>query len=541
MKLKYYLFSFQIFLSLITTSEISAQNNYKALISDSLIRNFSDTISYLINKNDIPGLSISITDGNSILWADAFGVKKKDGGDSLNIETIFSLQSVSKAVTSTAVMLAVQEKLVSLDTPVVSYINNFTVNSKFEKDPEKKITLRHLLSHRAGFTHDAPVGNNYQTDFNSFEQHINSISNCWLKSEVGKLYSYSNLGIDLAGYILQFKSGINFEKYVKAKLFDPLGMRHSSFDWTEIRTEKNRAVGYDKHHNNIPLEFAMIPAGACYSNVLDLARFIQFHLSYGTFQGKVLLNKNYVDEMYRIPFTDSDAGYGLGIDVSVKNGLYEYSHSGGGFGFQSVIKWIPELNIGVAVLTNSADHNNIHKLIADLVIDKLRPDHLKDISSPKSKSWADQVPVTLSREKCLKYTGFYGITDGNLEFELLMKDSVFGAQGVMGFIPFNFINEDGDLYVDGFSPEIDGEYKLVMDDKTNKPLYLINKIDRPVLYFNETNIINDQLPDPEWAKYTGTYSRKMYDEFTGRHNIHIKNGHLYFDVFRLEEYLPGLF
>ena len=63
-------------------------------------------------------------------------------------------------------MIAVQEGLVSLDTPIVCYIKDFSVNSKFEEEPEKKITLRHLLSHRAGFTHEAPIGNNYQPSLN---------------------------------------------------------------------------------------------------------------------------------------------------------------------------------------------------------------------------------------------------------------------------------------------------------------------------------------------------------------------------------------
>ncbi len=103
--------------------------------------------------------------------ANAFGIKQKNTNDSIDIKTVFSLQSISKTITATGVMLAVQEGLVSLDTPIVSYIKEFTVNSKFEKNPEKKITLRHLLSHRAGFTHEAPAGNNFQLSL----IHLNNI------------------------------------------------------------------------------------------------------------------------------------------------------------------------------------------------------------------------------------------------------------------------------------------------------------------------------------------------------------------------------
>jgi CubicO group peptidase (beta-lactamase class C family) len=80
---------------------------------------------------------------------------------------LFSVQSVSKNFTAAAVLLAVLEGLLDLDRPISEYLPSFTVNSRFEEHPEKKMTLRLLLSHRAGFTHEAPVGNNYDGDSTS--------------------------------------------------------------------------------------------------------------------------------------------------------------------------------------------------------------------------------------------------------------------------------------------------------------------------------------------------------------------------------------
>lgn len=539
------LFCSHFWLSINTSAQPSNKtfgiSSNEITISANLIKEISDTINVLMKKHDIPGLSIGIVNKDTILLTKAFGVKKKNNVDSINVETIFSLQSVSKAITATAVMIAVQESLVSLDTPIVSYLNKCTVNSKFEKDPEKKITLRHLLSHRAGFTHEAPIGNNYQTEFESFEKHIKSISDTWLKSEVGKLYSYSNLGIDLSGYIIQLKSGMKFEDYVKMKVLNPLNMKYSSFDWKQIKKEANRALGNDKDFENIPVEFAMIPAGACYSNVIDMSRFIQFHLNQGKHNGKSILNKQYFDEMYEIPFNNSDIGYALCIDITTKNGEYVYSHSGGGFGFQTLIKWTPKLNIGIVVLTNSTDHNNIHKLIADMIIDKLRsPSEIKLANIPQNK-WKGKTPITLSKAKYTQYSGPYVITEGNQEFELLLKGSEFGAQGENVFIPFNFVNYDGDLFVQGFGPELDGEYKIVLNEITCRPLYLVNKIDRPILYYNGQVDSIDEEQKSNYDKIVGSYSRKMYDSLTTKHKITIKNDNLYFDMFRLEEYIPNLF
>jgi CubicO group peptidase (beta-lactamase class C family) len=96
-----------------------------------------------------------------VLWAAAFGVKKVWSAEPVTTETMFNVQSISKLYTATAAMLAVQDGLVELDVPITTYLPEFTVWSKFEAHPERRITLRHLLSHTAGFTHEAPVGNNY--------------------------------------------------------------------------------------------------------------------------------------------------------------------------------------------------------------------------------------------------------------------------------------------------------------------------------------------------------------------------------------------
>ena len=72
------------------------------------------------------------------------------------------------------------------------------------------MTLRHLLSHTAGFTHEAPVGNNLVVGRASFAAHCRSISDTWLRFPVGHHYEYSNLGIDLAAFVIERVSGLPF-------------------------------------------------------------------------------------------------------------------------------------------------------------------------------------------------------------------------------------------------------------------------------------------------------------------------------------------
>ena len=184
----------------------------------------------------------------------------------MNADTIFSVQSMSKLFTATAVMQAVAAGRLDLDEPITTYLPGFTVHSAFEEHPERKITLRMLLSHTAGFTHEAPVGNNNELDPGDFDAHVRSISDTWLRFPVGTGYAYSNLGIDLAGYILERVEGKPFAEVVRESLLEPLGMERSTFDRAAIRSSGNRAVGHVDPYPEPPLDVPMTAAGGLYAS-----------------------------------------------------------------------------------------------------------------------------------------------------------------------------------------------------------------------------------------------------------------------------------
>ncbi|MBL7189360.1 MAG: beta-lactamase family protein [Phycisphaerae bacterium] len=335
-----------------------------------------------MKKHKIPGLSVAVVDCNGILWAAGFGYTDKDKEIPVTLETIFSIQSMSKTFTATAVMCAVSEGLVELDTPITEYLPSFTVHSIFEENPEKSITLRHLLSHRAGFTHNAPVGNLYDMYSPSFEDHVLSISDTWLKFPVGQKYSYSNNGIDLAGYILQVQSGKPLEQYVSEKIFEPLGMSHSSMDMRVIRENKNRAIGHSPLLKIVPLESPLIAAGGVYTNAVDLAEFVRFHLNFGTMDQREIVPLQVLSQMYR-----SKDGYGLGLRKGEYNDIIYHAHGGSGFGFTSYMFWCPEYGIGAIELTNSAPHYIMGVLCYE-ILDKIITQKL---IAKKSIPWLENI------------------------------------------------------------------------------------------------------------------------------------------------------
>ena len=329
--------------------------------SADVIARYRARIPELMDRDDVPGLAVVVVDGDRVLWQEGFGSTDTDGTAAITVDTMFSAQSTSKTFTATAVMLAVQSGLVDLDVPITTYLPDFTVHSAFEQHPERRITMRMLLGHTAGFTHEAPLGNNYDPDPGSFQDHVRSISATWLRFPVGTGYAYSNLGIDLAGHILEVVLHRPFAQVMRDSLLAPLGMDDSTFDRALVHASGNRAVGHAGPVSP-PLDSPMTAAGGLWTSARDLGRFLRFQLGNGTIGGRELLDPALMAQMRTVPAPSAGApaGYALGVArTRWRAGRYLdlFSHGGGGNGFLTDLWWLPQLQLGIAVLTNSAEHD----------------------------------------------------------------------------------------------------------------------------------------------------------------------------------------
>ncbi len=493
---------------------------------EKIIEDFRSRIPEILKKEkDLPGLSIALVDQKGAIWKEGFGYTDKTHSHPVDASTIFSIQSMSKTFTATGIMMAAQAGLLDLDAPIKNYVPNFRIQTRFDEKPLEIITLRHLLSHKAGFTHEAPVGNNYETYSPSLEAHVQSISDSWLRYPVGTRYSYSNLGIDLAGYILQVESEMPFEAYMDENLFAPLGMKKSTFDAEIVRRNKNRAVGHSRSSENIPLAIPMIPAGSVYSSAEDMARFIQFHLNKGKFNNKSLLKPDLIDEMYSIPFPleGQKAGYALGVAKGFFNiddrEILTLDHSGGGF--------------GIVVLTNSVNHNNVHGNMADQIIGRIIA--LKSNgkrTQPSFRSNKDASPVQMSQDALENLAGYY--QGRSLTFQLKIKDGHPGIELNRRFFPLTF-------YPEAQASTETYDYQFVLDEN-GRPSHLFRFYDGLNLDYIDGPGDKPGQDKPEWKKYLGIYRDRIYGELRGIHRVHIRNGYLYFDRLKLiVEHQPGLF
>ena len=362
-----------------TTSLIAPVDSTHRVPADdaaaAVVAKYRKRIPELMAEQGIPGLAVALVDKDRTVWLAGFGRLDDGGSAPVNADTIFSVQSMSKLFTATAVMQAVAAGRLDLDEPITTYLPGFTVHSAFEEHPERKITLRMLLSHTAGFTHEAPIGNNNELDPGEFDAHVRSISETWLRFPVGTGYAYSNLGIDLAGYILERVEGTPFPEVVRQRLLEPLGMERSTFDRAAIRASGNRALGHVDPYPAPPLYEPMTAAGGLYASARDLARFLRFQLNEGSIDGRLVLDPRWLDEMQTVPapWAGAPAGYALGV-VRHRWNRWEgrpdlFDHGGGGYGFLSDMWWLPQLGVGIATLTNSQDHQLQNELSLSILTD----------------------------------------------------------------------------------------------------------------------------------------------------------------------------
>lgn len=528
------IFVLTICILLLTFTSACSNSKYTPIIEECRAM-----ISEVMDREKIPGLAIALIEDNKIVWTEGFGYTDLDNGSRVTPETIFSIQSASKTITATAEMIAVQDGLVDLDKPISEYIPDFTVNSRYDEKSQDNITIRHLLSHRAGFTQEAPVGNNFYPESPSFEAHVKSISDTWLRYPIGQRYAYSNLGIDLAGYILQVKSGNSFSNYVKEKLLDPIGMKNSSFDMDIIKKNPNRAIGHCMNMpiSNVPVEVPMIPSGGFYSNARDMAKFVQFHLKRGEVKGKSILKPELIDEMYTIPWpvTNQYQGYALGVVKAWNstNRVFYYIHGGGGFGFLFNMVWFPDYEAGFVILTNSDNNTTQSDLtgrITDLILKQKQPTY--NAAYDEDKIIGHSAPVNAEDPK--KNAGVYLGRSEKLTVSIDDPNA------------FSFNNNEykgkyisPDIYVIG-----DTYYSFIPEGEM--PVYVLRSSDGETWDYNDGP--NDK-PGPdkqEWNNYTGTYVATMYGQFPLRFSIDLMNGYLYCidpagNQLKLYEYKPRLF
>jgi len=440
-------------------------------------------------------------------------------------------------------MIAEQEGLLNFDVPIKTYLPGFSIQSRFPGDPMAEITIRHLISMTSGLTHDAPVGNNADPRTPSYEAHIQSISQTWLRFPPGERAEYSNLGIELAAYCLEQVIHKLFTEYIREKVFDPIGMNRSTYDFHAIEKEQNRAVGNNRNFETVPLENPMLAPGGVYSSITDMARFIQFHLNSGTVNGNEILQEQKIRQMQTIPFPwqGQVAGYGQGLQIS----YYHLSgldvkcveHGGGGFGFRCQMKWLPDFGYGVMVMTNSQDHNNVNENLTEEILLKI----VELVTGKKNSAPSDwlsrHMPAISVGSGFLpeNLEGNYNGTNDDMKF--LIRDSTFGYVSGTLFVPLRPISSfefASGNYLYRFNTNLNGI-----------AISVVRPYDGAQWNLSESKCDQTGTGKEDWRRHEGTYIRKRFGRAERFYIVKMNKGRLHFigdgQDCVLTEFRPGMF
>ena len=273
------------------------------------------------DRKDVPGVVALAADRNGgVFYQGAFGVRNIDSGPAMTLDTVFWIASMTKAITSTAAMQLVEQGKLQLDEPLggllpelasPQVLEGFDADGAPQLRPAKRpITLRHLLTHTAGFSYDiwnAEIGRYME------QKGIPGIISCEnaalttpLVFDPGERWEYG-INIDWVGKAVEKVSGKSLEDYLRDHIFNPLGMSETGFVIkSEQRSRLASMHARDEDGALTPIEFEIPQApeffmggGGLYSVGGDYIKFTQMILHKGSFNGAQILQPETVEQMSR--------------------------------------------------------------------------------------------------------------------------------------------------------------------------------------------------------------------------------------------------
>ena len=306
-----------------------------------------------LEEYHIAGAAVAVVKDGELLFAKGYGYADLDAEEPVAAaQTLLRTDSTGKLFVWTAVMqLAAQGKL-DLDADVNTYLD-FEIPATFAE----RITLKHLMSHSAGFEDQGYL---FALDSSEIET-----AGSWLARNIpsrvrppGVVSAYSNYGTALAGYIVERVSGMSFEQYVEEHIFEPLGMARSTFRQpvpAALAADLSKNYRYDNvEHREVPFIYLRVSAvGEGHTTVTDMAKFIMAHLATGD---SPILQEATLRQMHSQLFAHDPrvSGIAYGFVQTTQNGKQILRHEGNNPGVSSsALFLIPEEQLGVYVAYNS--------------------------------------------------------------------------------------------------------------------------------------------------------------------------------------------
>lgn len=436
----------------------------------------SKQIDSIVNKamsiSPNAGVAIAIVKDNKVVHLKGYGIASANSKQKVNENTLFAIASNSKAFTTAALAILVDEGKLNWPDKVVDYIPEFKMYDPYVTE---NFNIQDLLTHRSGLGLGAgdlmffPDGSDFTVKdvLNSF-QYQKPVSAFRTK------YDYDNLLYVVAGEVVARISGMPWVEFVETKIMKPLDMENSVGVYQRLKNNSNVAFPHAIENGKLKQlqhytknDQSLGAAGGIYASVNDLSKWLIMHLNngaYGKDLSKQMISKKNHAELWKPhtnigfsvlpkpPYNSHFYAYGLGWFISDKSGYVTVEHTGGLPGMLSRTILIPELNVGIVVLTNTdpggRSYWTIPSIIMDAYLDVERKDWISDTERRLKQNKTENDSVTTAVWKTVSKAKSNHIK--NSDYVGTYKDNWFGK--------IKILQKDNKLWFRSLrSPKLTGE------------------------------------------------------------------------------------
>jgi CubicO group peptidase (beta-lactamase class C family) len=340
-------------------------------------KHWQERLALLADKHGVPGATLGILSGDEVADA-AYGVLNVRTGAEVTPDSVFQIGSISKVWTATLVMQLVDEGLLDLDAPIVTYLPDFTVA---DDGVTRRVTTRHLLAHSSGIDGDLFLDTGRGDE--CIERYVAACADLAQNHPLGATMSYCNSGYIVLGRLVEVLRGASWDAVLRERLFAPLGLTQAGTLPEEALLHR-AAVGHITPPGK-ELQVAPIwgifrscgPAGLIHATAREVLEFARLHLRDGvTTDGTRVLSAESARAM-RVPqiavpdaFT-LGSHWGLGWILMTWDGREVYGHDGNTIGQSAYLRIVPDRNVAVTLLTNGGHASELFRDLYNEILGEL--------------------------------------------------------------------------------------------------------------------------------------------------------------------------
>lgn len=344
------------------------------------LRGLDTYVERAVDEWGIAGLAIAVVQGDSVVFAEGYGVRDVRSGEPVDEHTLFAIGSNTKLFTAVTAGMLVDEGKLAWDDPAIRHLPGFQL---FDPYVTREITIRDLLSHRSGLGRRGDLI--WYGSGRSREEVLRRVRHLDPNSSFRSEFGYQNIMFLAAGEAVGRVAGIGWDRFVEEHIFAPLGMERSNTSARALDGEPNVATPHESTGGDpVPVPYRDIdnvgPAGSINSSAREMAQWMRMLLNEGSYEGQEVVREGTLREITSphtlMPFSPDTlfpsthfSAYGLGVGMRDYRGAKVLVHTGGIDGMLSLVAMVPEKDLGVVVLTNTSGRNNLFTALMYRVLD----------------------------------------------------------------------------------------------------------------------------------------------------------------------------